>query len=175
MKYLVVSDIHGSSDSAQIIEEKFKKFNCDKIIILGDILYHGPRNDLPANYNPKKVIEILNNYSDKIIAVRGNCEAEVDQMVLKFPIYLSCYLLINNQKYYLTHGHHVNYLMPKEFKEKTIILYGHTHIYRKDVVDGNLYFNIGSITLPKENTERCYGILDDSLKIYNLKDELIFE
>lgn len=175
MKYLVVSDIHGSYNSAQIIEKKFIENNCDKIIILGDILYHGPRNDLPESYNPKKVIEILNKYSDKIIAVQGNCDAEVDQMVLEFKIYLGYYLEINHQKYYLTHGHHVNYLMPKNFSEKMIVLHGHTHIIRKDIVNEDIYFNIGSITIPKENTEKCYGILEDTFKIYNLNDELILE
>lgn len=175
MKYLVVSDIHGSIESTKIIEEKFFSLKCDKIIILGDILYHGPRNDLPENYNPKKVIEILNKYSDQIIAVKGNCDAEVDQMVLNFPIYLGYYLTINEKKYYLTHGHHINYLNPKEFNEKMNILHGHTHIIRKDQIGNDIYFNLGSITLPKENTPKCYGILEDTFKIYNLNDELILE
>lgn len=175
MKYLVVSDIHGSIESTLIIEKKFNELKCDKIIILGDILYHGPRNDLPENYNPKKVIEVLNKYNDKIIAVKGNCDAEVDEMVLKFPIYIGYYLSVNNKNYYLTHGHHINYLNPKNFNNKMIILHGHTHIIRKDFVNKDLYINIGSITLPKQNTHKCYGILEDSFKIYNLNDELILE
>ena len=87
MKYLVVSDIHGSSESCNNFIDKFNQFKADKIIILGDILYHGPRNDLPDFYNPKKVISMLNPLADKIIAVRGNCDAEVDQMVLDFKIH----------------------------------------------------------------------------------------
>ena len=86
MKYLIVSDIHGSKDSANIIKDKFLSQKCDKIILLGDILYHGPRNDLPESYHPKSVITILNELSNNIIAVKGNCDAEVDQMVLNFKI-----------------------------------------------------------------------------------------
>ncbi len=175
MRYLVVSDIHGSSESAKIIEEKFLNQKCDMIIILGDILYHGPRNDLPNSYEPKKVVEILNKYSDKIIAIKGNCDAEVDQMVLEFPLHLGYYLVNNKHKYYLTHGHQINHLTPKEFLEKMIVIHGHTHIIRKDLVGDDLYFNLGSITMPKENTARCYGILDDDFKIYDLDDKLILE
>ena len=112
MKYLIVSDIHGSIDSANIIKEKFLTLKCDKILLLGDILYHGPRNDLPANYAPKQVINVLNSLKDYIIAVRGNCDAEVDQMVLDFKINEDYYFEYNSYTIYLTHGHHVNYLSP---------------------------------------------------------------
>ena len=170
MKYLIVSDIHGSVNSANIIKEKFETLKCDKILLLGDILYHGPRNDLPLNYNPKKVISILNPLADKIIAVRGNCDAEVDQMVLDFKINDDYKL----GKYYLTHGHHVNYEKPIKLETGSIVLHGHTHIIRKDVVEGVTYVNIGSITLPKNNTKRCYGLLDEEgIKVFDLDDNLL--
>ena len=171
MKYLIVSDIHGSSDSAKIIIDKFKKHGCDKIILLGDILYHGPRNDLPASYEPKKVVEILNEYADKIIAVRGNCDAEVDQMVLNFNLLEDAFVEESGKIYYLTHGHHTNASEPADLKERVVVLHGHTHIIKKDVVDGVTYLNIGSITLPKENTSRCYAVLDEKgVMVYDLND-----
>ena len=171
MKYLIVSDIHGSIDSANIIKEKFLTLKCDKILLLGDILYHGPRNDLPANYAPKQVINVLNSLKDNIIAVKGNCDAEVDQMVLDFKINDDYTFKYNSHNIYLTHGHHVNYLKPKSFDEKTIILHGHTHIIRQDKIDNNIYVNIGSITLPKENTARCYAILENNnIVVYDIND-----
>ena len=176
MKYLIVSDIHGSIDSANIIKEKFLTLKCDKILLLGDILYHGPRNDLPNNYTPKQVINVLNSLKDYIIAVRGNCDAEVDQMVLDFKINQDYSLKYNSYNIYLTHGHHVNYLSPKSFEDKTIIIHGHTHIIRKDEVDNNTYVNIGSITLPKENTARCYAILENnSIVVYDINDKEVFK
>ena len=143
----------------------------DKIILLGDILYHGPRNDLPEDYSPKKVIEILNLISDKIIAVRGNCDAEVDQMVLNFEIKDNRIIEENGVKYYLTHGHHVSAENPAALESGTVVLHGHTHIIKKDVVDGVTYINIGSITLPKNSTPKCYAILNESgVKVYDLED-----
>lgn len=174
MKYLVISDIHGSQESAEIAIEKFKKLNCDKIIILGDILYHGPRNDLPSHYNPKEVIKILNAYADKIIAVRGNCDADVDQMVLKFKFSRNVSLLVANKKYFLTHGHLINAQNPKIFDEETIVIHGHTHVNKKNIVNGDIYYNLGSITMPKENSARSYGILnDEGFFVYDLDDNLI--
>ena len=157
MKYLIVSDIHGASDSAEIIIDAFNKENCDYILCLGDILYHGPRNDLPNEYNPKKVISILNPYSDKIIAIKGNCEAEVDQMVLDFKINDYLDMNINGLNCHLEHGHHLD-----EYNGKCdIILYGHTHIPDNSIKNNIRYFNPGSITLPKNNTKRSYAIWDD--------------
>ena len=171
MKYLIVSDIHGSYESSNIIVDKFNKHNCDKILILGDILYHGPRNDLPDNYNPKKVIATLNPISDKIIAVRGNCDAEVDQMVLDFIIHDEYRLIDNNKTYVLTHGHHLDEL---ELNNVDVVLYGHTHIIRKYQKDNVTFINLGSITIPKENTARCYAILEnDNVSIYDINDNLI--
>lgn len=172
MKYLIATDIHGDGVSAEIIKEKFKKLGCDKIILLGDILYHGPRNDLPKNYNPKKVIEILNSLSSKIVAVRGNCDAEVDQMVLNFELKDNQIIEEDGVKYYLTHGHHVSADNPARLENGIIVLHGHTHIIKKDVVDGVTYINIGSITLPKNGTPKCYAVLDENgVKVYDLNDK----
>ncbi len=173
MKYLVVSDIHGSIDSAEILIEKFLANKCDKILLLGDILYHGPRNDLPNKYAPKQVITLLNQYQDKIIAIKGNCDAEVDEMVLSFKIKKDHTLTIKGKKIYLTHGHHINHLSPTD-KKVDVILHGHTHINKVDKVNNQTYVNIGSITLPKENSKRCYGILENNvISIYSIDDKLI--
>ena len=172
MKYLIATDIHGDGVSARIIKEKFEKFSCDKIILLGDILYHGPRNELPKNYAPKKVIEILNSLSDKIVAVRGNCDAEVDQMVLTFELKDNQIIEEGDVKYYLTHGHHVSAESPAGLENGFVVLHGHTHIIKKDVVNGVTYINIGSITLPKNGTPKCYAILDENgVKVYDLNDK----
>ena len=173
MKYLIVSDIHGSYNSAEIIVEKFNNLNCDKILILGDILYHGPRNDLPSNYNPKKVIEILNKLADKIIAVRGNCDAEVDQMVLNFNINENYTFKNGERTYLLTHGHHLDQL---DYINVDVILFGHTHIIKKYQENNVTFINVGSITIPKENTTRCYGILNcNTITIYDIDDNKLLE
>ena len=175
MRYLVVSDIHGSIDSAERIIEKFLGNECDKILLLGDILYHGPRNDLPKSYAPKEVISLLNQYKDKIVAIQGNCDAEVDQMVLSFKIHKEKVITHKGHKVLLTHGHHVNYLNPTS-KDVDVVIHGHTHIIRKDVVENKTYINIGSITIPKENTKRCYGMLENnSLTINSIDDELLLD
>lgn len=174
MKYLIASDIHGSIESAKIIIKKFEKLKADKIILLGDILYHGPRNDLPENYCPKQVFELLNKYADKIIAVRGNCDAEVDQMVLDFKLNDSYELFENSVNYFLTHGHKISAECPADLKVGTVVLYGHTHIYQKNEVNGVIYLNIGSITIPKEQTVRCYALLDATgVKLFDLNDMAI--
>lgn len=170
MKYLVISDIHGSSESCKIILDKHKQYNTDKIIVLGDILYHGPRNDLPNCYNPKQAILLLNSIANNIIAIKGNCDAEVDQMVLDFKIHDE--YIINN--ILLTHGHHINYLKPISNKNIKFVLHGHTHIIRVDTINDITYINIGSITIPKENTARCFAIIDNNiLSIYDIEDNLI--
>ncbi len=170
MKYLIVSDIHGSSDSAKIIRDTFYTEKCDMILCLGDILYHGPRNDLPLNYNPKEVIKILNELTDKIIAVKGNCEAEVDQMVLSFKIHDYYDMEIDNKKFPLEHGHHLDLYNGSD----DVVLYGHTHIPDNTVKDGILFYNPGSITIPKNNTKRSYAILENNtITLYDINGEVI--
>ena len=163
MKLLIVSDIHGDLQSAKDALDVFHQECCDKILILGDLLYHGPRNDLPATYAPKKVIELLNMNKDKILAVRGNCDTEVDQMVLNFPILADYALLsLDGITVFATHGHHHNTATPPPMSKGDILLHGHTHVLKiEDFGDENVYINPGSAAIPKENNPRTYAIYDN--------------
>ena len=134
----------------------------DKLLLLGDLLYHGPRNDLPKDYAPKQVIEMLNAISDQLICVRGNCEAEVDQMVLNFPVLSeSCILYIDGQTIYATHGHINSPANPPKLHKGDILLTGHTHIPAWEEYDNFLYLNPGSVSIPKEGSEHGYMIYED--------------
>jgi len=169
MKLFFISDIHGSIYYLNKALDKFKEEKADYIIILGDILYHGARNPLPKEYNPKKVIEIINSYADRIIAIRGNCDSEVDQMVLDFPI-MADYstILYNNKRLFLTHGHIYNGNNLPKLMDGDVFIYGHTHIPKAGKI-GNIYvINPGSITFPKENSPQSYGVLEDN--IFTIKD-----
>ena len=172
MKYLVISDIHGDFDMLLKSIDAFKYFNCDEIIILGDVLYHGPRNDLPSGYAPKKCISLLNEYKDKITCVKGNCDAEVDQMVLEFDILESHFKTINNIEVYLTHGHHLD-MVPDS---ANIIFYGHTHVSKIERENDKLFINPGSTSIPKGDLIHSFGIIENNtFKIldfnYNVKEE----
>lgn len=158
MKYLIITDIHGSPVN---LKKVLEKETFDKILLLGDILPHGPRNDLPVGYNPKEVLSILNPLKNKIICVRGNCDAEVDDMVLEFPIMCVACVEYNSKCIYLTHGHKINSKNLLNV-ENSIILYGHTHITCIEEVNSNIYVNIGSITLPKDGVA-CYATLDNNV------------
>jgi len=175
MKYLVISDIHGSSKYLKMLLSEIKDF--DKLIILGDILYHGPRNNLPDGYNPKEVIEILNSLKDKIIAVRGNCDANVDLMVLDFEINDHKWLEIGSTKVFLTHGD-VYYRDSLVSGDNYIMLYGHYH--RNEITkisDRIRTINIGSLSLPKDNHHSFAIISDNKITSYDLltKEILIRE
>ena len=173
MNYLIFSDIHGALDSATFIIKKYEELKPTKLILLGDILYHGPRNDLPQSYNPKEVIKLLNPISKNIICVKGNCDAEVDQMVLNFKISNKKILKIKNKKILLTHGHHINYSMPTTDNSIDIVIHGHTHINRIDCVNNCTYINLGSISIPKDNI-KSYATMDDTgIYIYDINDNLI--
>lgn len=167
MKYLVLTDIHGSSFYLELALQKIKSQKCEKILLLGDILYHGPRNDLPEGYNPKQVVMMLNRLSDKIIAIKGNCDAEVDEMVLDFKLESWIDLSLSDTKITLTHGHHLH-----EIKRDNYILYGHYHVNN---VNGNL-INIGSLSIPKDS-HHTYAIIDNqTLRSYDLfSDEILLE
>lgn len=177
MKLFIISDIHGSLYYLKKAISIFEKGDYDKMVILGDELYHGPRNPLPKDYSPKEVIEILNQYKDRIIAVRGNCDSEVDQMVLKYPI-MSDYSMIylNDKRVYITHGHIYNKDNPLLMSEGDILLYGHFHIPMIEKIDGKLFLNPGSISLPKNNSEHSFGILEkNKFTIKNLDEKVILE
>lgn len=176
MKLLIASDIHGDIESAEILIDAFKKNNCDKIVLLGDILYHGPRNNLPGRYAPKEVISLLNQYKDKILAVRGNCDTEVDQMVLEFPILADYAILsLDGLTVYATHGHNFNTKTPPPLAAGDILLHGHTHIITAEKFGNeNTYINPGSITLPKEACPRSYIIYENRKFVYyNIDGQII--
>lgn len=162
MKLLIASDIHGSSYYCEKLLEAYEKEQAQRIILLGDILYHGPRNDLPAEYAPKKVIQMLNAHKEEIYAVRGNCEAEVDQMVLEFPV-LADYMLLfwKDRTVYATHGHIYNEEKRPPMKAGDILLHGHTHVLRAEEKDGIIILNPGSVSIPKEGNPPTYAVYED--------------
>ena len=163
MKLLICSDIHGDLDSAKAVIDAYHRYGADKILCLGDILYHGPRNDLPSTYAPKAVIALLNQYKDSILAVRGNCDTEVDQMVLEFPILADYALLsVDGRTVYATHGHKFNLDTLPPLKKGDILLHGHTHLLTATKFgDENVYLNPGSVALPKGGNPRSYMIYED--------------
>lgn len=170
MKLLICSDIHGDLDSMQKVLAAYKDENADKIIILGDLLYHGPRNDLPPTYAPKKVIELLNENKENIFTVRGNCDTEVDQMVLSFPI-LADYAVfyLDGLTVFATHGHHHNTEAPPQLKRGDILLHGHTHVLKiEEFGNDNTYINPGSAALPKNGNPRTYAIYEN--RKFTIKD-----
>ena len=171
MKWLIASDIHGSAYWCRRLLEKYAQEKADRLILLGDVLYHGPRNDLPDEYAPKKVIEMLNGMSDSILCVRGNCDTEVDQMVLKFPVLADYALLeLGERMIYLTHGHIYNENNLPPLREGDILLHGHTHV-SKCVDHGNyVYMNPGSVSIPKENTPHGYMTLENGTFLWKSLD-----
>ncbi len=171
MKYLIASDLHGSIGALRALLKAYKEEGADRLLFLGDLLYHGPRNDLPSEYAPKEVIALLNEYKDEIFCVRGNCDTEVDQMVLDFPI-LADYALISlgEKTVFATHGHHFNASALPNLKEGDVLLHGHTHIPTWDPVEGIYVLNPGSTTIPKAGSERGYMTLQDGLFIWKKLD-----
>lgn len=156
MKFLIASDIHGSAFWCSRLCEVMEKESPDKLILLGDLLYHGPRNDLPDDYAPKKVIPMLSQYADRIIAVRGNCEAEVDQMVLPFPCMAdSSQMYADGTQFYLTHGHHSNPDCLPSLPSGSVFLYGHTHVKLDKTANGIRCLNPGSVSIPKDGSHSC--------------------
>lgn len=163
MKFLIASDIHGSAYYCELLIKKIEEEKADKVILLGDILYHGPRNDLPRDYAPKKVIEMLNPLKQKLLCVRGNCDTEVDQMVLNFPV-LADYAVIpvNNKIIYATHGHNYNEQKLPPLSNGDILLNGHTHVPKCSEYKDFIYMNPGSVSIPKENSAHSYMILENN-------------
>ena len=162
MKLLIASDIHGSAYYCGLHLKQIEKENPNKILILGDILYHGPRNDLPKDYAPKEVIAMLNPLKDKLLCVRGNCDAEVDQMVLDFPI-MADYEALNlgDKTLYLSHGHVYGKDKLPQMNEGDILLGGHTHVPEIADIEGKIYMNCGSVSIPKENSPHSYMIYEN--------------
>ena len=164
MKWMIASDIHGSALYCRRMLERYGREQADRLILLGDLLYHGPRNELPEEYNPKAVIEMLNARKEELLCVRGNCEAEVDQMVLSFPVMAEYALLpVGKKLIYLTHGHHSGESNPPPLKDGDILLHGHTHVPACIDHGTYIYMNPGSVSIPKEDSPRSYMTFDGKL------------
>ena len=164
MKWMIASDLHGSAYYCRKMLEAFEREGADRLFLLGDLLYHGPRNDLPREYAPKEVIPLLNGKKEKLLCVRGNCDAEVDQMVLEFPVMADYAVLpVGRRLIYATHGHiyHVKNLPPLALGD--VLLHGHTHVPAwTEFGQGNLYLNPGSVSIPKENSPHSYMTLEEN-------------
>ena len=162
MKIFVASDIHGDAQKCRDILDKYREEKADRLLLLGDILYHGPRNDLPSAYEPKKVIAMLNGIKDEILAVRGNCDTEVDQMVLEFPIMAEyIYIVSGDTVIFATHGHKYSESNLPIIPEGGVFLYGHTHVACDHTENGRRFMNPGSPSIPKNGTKPSYIIIED--------------
>ena len=169
MKIMIASDIHGSALYCRRLLERFDEEGADKLLLLGDLLYHGPRNPLPEEYDPKVVATMLNARKQQILCVKGNCDGEVDQMMLEFPILADyCILSADNRMIFATHGHHHNENSLPMLQKGGILLHGHTHIPVLEDRGDYVLANRGSVTLPKQNSVRGYLLLEDG--ILTLKD-----
>jgi len=177
MKLIIASDIHGSAYFCRKLLEAYKREEAEKMILLGDILYHGPRNDLPKEYAPKKVIAMLNPMKNEILCVRGNCDTEVDQMVLEFPILADYgFFYEKGHMIFLTHGHifHENHL--PMLKKGDILLHGHTHVPVLRQHEEYVYMNPGSVSIPKEGSTHSYMVYEDGEFLWKSLDEAqVFE
>jgi uncharacterized protein len=181
MKLFFLSDIHGSITCLDRALEAFKSEKADYIVSLGDLMYHGPRNPLPEDYNPKEVAARLNEYKDRIMTVRGNCDSEVDQMLVEFPIMAEYAVLFHEgRRIFITHGHHHHIENLPALTSGDVFIQGHTHVPVAEK-RGDIYvLNPGSITLPKENYPASYGVLEGSefkIKDFagNVLKEITFE
>ena len=177
MKWMIASDLHGSAYYCRKMLEAFEREGADRLFLLGDLLYHGPRNDLPREYAPKEVIPLLNGKKEKLLCVRGNCDAEVDQMVLEFPVLADYAVLpVGRRLIYATHGHiyHVNNLPP--LTPGDVLLHGHTHVPAwTEFGQGNLYLNPGSVSIPKENSPHSYMTLEgNTMQWRELESSAVF-
>ena len=177
MKWMIASDLHGSAYYCRQMLEAFEREGADRLFLLGDLLYHGPRNDRPREYAPKEVIPLLNGKKEKLLCVRGNCDAEVDQMVLEFPVLADYAVLpVGRRLIYATHGHiyHVKNLPP--LAPGDVLLHGHTHVPAwTEFGQGNLYLNPGSVSIPKEDSPHSYMTLEgNTMQWKELESSAVF-
>ena len=176
MKWIIASDLHGSAAWCRRLLTEFSLEKAERLVLLGDLLYHGPRNPLPESYDPPFVAAMLNGIKDRIFCVRGNCDTEVDQMVLPFPILADyCILESQNRLIYATHGHVYNLQTPPPLAPGDILLHGHTHIPANRTQDGLLYLNPGSVSIPKENSPHSYMTLETGLFQWKNLDGQIYD
>lgn len=164
MKYMIASDIHGSAYYCAEMLLAFEREKADRLLLLGDLLYHGPRNDLPRDYSPKDVSALLNEKKSRLFCVHGNCDSEVDQMVLEFPILADyCLLPAGERLVVATHGHVYNTAALPPMQRGDILLHGHTHVPAWDPFgEENLYLNPGSVSIPKDGSAHGYMTLEDA-------------
>ena len=164
MKWMIASDIHGSAKWCARMIDAWRAEAPQRLVLLGDLLYHGPRNDLPEEYAPKRVIAMLNAIAPALMCVRGNCEAEVDQMVLDFPVMADyAALLMDGHVVYATHGHAHNAENPPPLMPGDVLLCGHTHIPGWKACEGFTYVNPGSVSIPKNGTPHSYAVIEDGV------------
>lgn len=162
MKYLIASDLHGSAHCCRALLEAFSREGADRIILLGDLLYHGPRNDYPEDYDTRAVTALLNSVRDKLLCVRGNCDSEVDQMVLTFPMMAEyAFLELEGVRIFATHGHNYGPDNVPPLQPGDYLLCGHIHLPVRRKMGEITYLNPGSLSLPKEDTPHSYMTLED--------------
>ncbi len=167
MKTMILSDLHGSALWCRRAMDAFRDEQADRLILLGDLLYHGPRNDLPGQYDPKQVIAMLNAERSRILCVRGNCDAEVDQMVLEFPIMAPYAVMdLGTRLLFMTHGHQWNAGRLPPLQPGDVLLHGHTHVPEKREKDGIFILNPGSAAIPKSGSRHGYMTLEHGLFLW---------
>lgn len=175
MKWMIASDIHGSAYYCRELLAAFEREGAQKLMLLGDVLYHGPRNDLPRDYAPKQVIEMLNSIKEKLLCVRGNCDTEVDQMVLDFPVLADYAVLVAGERMiYATHGHVYNENKLPPLQKGDVLLHGHTHVPKCVEHEEYLYINPGSVSIPKEGSAHSYLILEDGHLVWKSLDGAVY-
>ena len=171
MKLLIASDIHGSAAGCRKLLEAWDREKPERVLLLGDILYHGPRNDLPEEYSPREVLAMLNARKDRILCVRGNCDTEVDQMVLDFPILADYAWIADGEcRIFATHGHIYNTNNPPQLRTGEILLHGHTHVPAWENHGAFRYFNPGSVSIPKEDSKPGYMIMENGVFTWKTPD-----
>lgn len=171
MKWLIASDIHGSAVYCRRLMEAFNREKADRLLLLGDILYHGPRNPLPEGYAPMETAAMLNEFKDRILGVRGNCEAEIDQMVLDFPASADYALIdLGGRLLFATHGHQYNENRLPPLRSGDILLHGHTHLPACEDRGSYIYMNPGSVAMPKNGTPHSYMSLENGLFLWKALD-----
>lgn len=176
MKYMIASDIHGSAKYCRLLLAAWEREKPDKLVLLGDLLYHGPRNPLPEEYDTFAVFAMLNEHKNELLCVRGNCDAEVDQMVLDFPMMADYAMLdLKTRHVFVTHGHLFSMDQPPKLQKGDWLLHGHTHVPAwTPFGDENVYLNPGSVSIPKDGTPHGYMLLDDDRVLWKTLDGTVY-
>ena len=176
MKLMIASDLHGSAHYCRLLLDAFRKSGADRLVLLGDLLYHGPRNPLPTEYDPPAVSAMLNEVKDRLLCVRGNCDADVDQLVLDFPILADyCILQCGEKTVYATHGHKFGETTPPPLAKGSVLLCGHTHVPKCTEYENYIYMNPGSVSIPKEDSHHGYMIYENNTFFWKDFDQNIIK